>query len=38
MDHPTTQTAKGNYLEILQAQSLPEVEIEAKLAALEPPG
>ena len=38
MDHPKTQKAKGNYLKILLAQSLPEIEIEAKLAALENPG
>jgi hypothetical protein len=38
MDHPNTQVVKGNYLKILQAQSLPEIEIEAKLAALEHPG
>jgi hypothetical protein len=38
MDHPNTQKAKGNYLKILQAQSLPETEIEAKLVALEHPG
>jgi hypothetical protein len=38
MDHPNTQKVKGNYLMILQAQSLPETEIEAKLAALENPG
>jgi hypothetical protein len=38
MDHPNTQKVKGNYLKILQAQSLPEIEIEAKLAALENPG
>jgi tetratricopeptide (TPR) repeat protein len=38
MDHPNTQKVKGNYLKILQAQSLPEIEIEAKLAALEHPG
>ena len=37
-DHPNTQKFKGNYLKILQAQSLPETEIEAKLAALEHPG
>jgi tetratricopeptide (TPR) repeat protein len=37
-DHPNTQVVKGNYLKILQAQSLPEIEIEAKLAALEHPG
>ena len=37
MDHPNTQTVKENYLKILQAQSLPETEIEAKLAALEHP-
>ena len=35
MDHPNTQKVKGNYLEILQARNLPEIEIEAKLAALE---
>jgi tetratricopeptide (TPR) repeat protein len=38
MDHPNTEKVKGNYLMILQAQSLPEIEIEAKLAALENPG
>jgi tetratricopeptide (TPR) repeat protein len=38
MDHPNTEKVKGNYLKILQAQSLPEIEIEAKLAALENPG
>ena len=38
MDHPNTEKVKGNYLKILQAQSLPEIEIEAKLAALEHPG
>jgi hypothetical protein len=38
MDHPNTQKVKGVYLKILQAQSLPEIEIEAKLAALEHPG
>ena len=38
IDHPNTQTVKGNYLKILQAQSLPEIEIEAKLAAIEHPG
>ena len=38
MDHPDTQIAMGNYLKILRAQSLPEIEIEAKLAALEHPG
>jgi hypothetical protein len=38
MDHPNTQKAKGNYLKILQAQSLPEIEIEAKLTALDYPG
>ena len=38
MDHPNTQKVKGNYLKILQALSLPEIEIEAKLAALENPG
>jgi hypothetical protein len=38
MDHPKTQKAKGNYLKILQAQSLTETEIEAKLAALKHPG
>ena len=38
MDHPDTQMVKGKYLKILQAQSLPEIEIEAKLAALEHPG
>jgi tetratricopeptide (TPR) repeat protein len=38
MDHPNTQKVKGNYLKILQAQSLPEIEIEAKLAALEHSG
>jgi hypothetical protein len=39
MDHPNTQKVKGNYLKILQAQSLPETEteIEAKLAALKHP-
>ena len=37
-DHPNTQKVKGNYLKILQAQSLPEIEIEAKLAAIEHPG
>jgi hypothetical protein len=37
-DHPNTQKVKGNYLKILRAQSLPETEIEAKLAALETPG
>ena len=37
-DHPITQKVRGNYLKILQAQGLPETEIEAKLAALEPPG
>jgi hypothetical protein len=36
-DHPNTQVVKGNYLKILQAQSLTETEIEAKLAALENP-
>jgi hypothetical protein len=35
MDHPNTQNVKWNYLKILQAQSLPETEIEAKLAALD---
>jgi tetratricopeptide (TPR) repeat protein len=35
MDHPNTQKVKGNYLKILQAQSLPEIEIAAKLAALD---
>jgi hypothetical protein len=38
LDHPNTQKVKGTYLKILQAQSLPEIEIEAKLAALEHPG
>ena len=38
IDHSNTQTVKGNYLKILQAQSLPETEIEAKLAVLEHPG
>ncbi len=38
MDHPNTLKVKGNYLKILQALSLPEIEIEAKLAALENPG
>jgi hypothetical protein len=38
MDHPTTQKVKGRYLKILQAQSLTETEIEAKLAALKHPG
>ncbi len=38
IDHPNTQKVKGNYLKILQAQSLPEIEIEAKLAALKHPG
>jgi tetratricopeptide (TPR) repeat protein len=37
-DHPYTQKGKENYLKILRAQSLPEIEIEAKLAALEHPG
>jgi hypothetical protein len=37
-DHPNTQKVKGNYRKILQAQSLPETEIEAKLVALEHPG
>jgi hypothetical protein len=37
MDHPNTQKVKGNYLKILQAQSLPEAQIEAKLSALENP-
>ena len=36
-DHPNTQKVKGNYLKILQAQSLPEIEIEAKIEALEHP-
>jgi tetratricopeptide (TPR) repeat protein len=38
IDHPNTQKVKGNYLKILQALSLPEIEIEAKLAELENPG
>jgi tetratricopeptide (TPR) repeat protein len=37
-DHPYTQKGKENYLKILQAQSLTETEIEAKLAAFEIPG
>jgi tetratricopeptide (TPR) repeat protein len=37
MDHPNTQKVMVNYLKILQAQSLTETEIEAKLAALEHP-
>ena len=37
-DHPNTQKVKENYQTILQAQSLPETEIEAKLKSLKPPG
>jgi len=37
MDHPNTQVVKGNYQKILQAQSLPEIQIEAKLEAIENP-
>jgi hypothetical protein len=38
MDHPNTLQVKGNDLRILQAQSMPEIEIEAKLKAHENPG
>jgi hypothetical protein len=38
MDHPYTQKVKGNYLKILQAQSLPEIVIVAKLKDLESHG
>ena len=36
-DHPSTQKAKDNYLNILQAQGLPEATIQAKLEALQAP-
>jgi hypothetical protein len=36
-DHPSTQKVKDNYLNILQAQGLPEATIQAKLEALQAP-
>jgi hypothetical protein len=38
MNHPHTQKVKGNYLKILQAQGLPEAEIQLKLDALDGSG
>ncbi|MFN9623153.1 MAG: tetratricopeptide repeat protein [Cyanobacteriota bacterium] len=35
-DHPRTKNAKDNYRKLLEAQGLPEAEIQAKLEALHP--
>jgi tetratricopeptide (TPR) repeat protein len=36
-DHPKTQSMRGNYIALLQAMSLAEPEIQAKLQALQSP-
>jgi len=37
LDHPNTQTVRGNYTALLQEMGLPEAEIQAKIDALQPP-
>jgi hypothetical protein len=37
LDHPNTQSVGGNYIALLQALGLSEIEIQAKLQALQPP-